>query len=452
MSLLKYYSILKKTHGLTDEIMEQIGDDCFCLIIPDASSNDLEQCKELHKNITILILDHHNCSNPNITNYAVVVNNQMSDKVENKALSGTGVTWKFITAYCLKYEPETKWYQQLIDMVAIANIADVMDMTQHENRAINNWGLSNITNPFLKELCDKYIKGDITPDSITWNISPKINAVCRSNNQEAKGLMFNAFVGNEMDYKKVIKILNSCHSKQKEVVKEIYEEIISKYPLKSDDTIRFNSCESTPYTGLVANKLVNYYGKPVFLFHKHNDEYRGSCRSPFDIRSTIKNSGLITICEGHDGAFGIGFKQENEHLLREYCNNLKVNTGVNVVHSFMANNIPYDIFGYFNQWDYLWGTGVKSPKFHIKGIVINNKDIRQLGTRSTIKFTYCGIDYIKFFCNQSDIRNFHIDSNKCDLMLEVIGDLEVNEYRGYKNKQVKIDKFEATMIERGGVW
>ena len=53
-----------KTHGLDDDIV--ISDDTKLLIIPDAGTNDTEQCRELsEKGMDILILDHHESEEKN---------------------------------------------------------------------------------------------------------------------------------------------------------------------------------------------------------------------------------------------------------------------------------------------------------------------------------------------------------------------------------------------------
>ena len=75
-----------KGHGLTDEIMGQINDDCSMVWLPDAGTNDIEQCEILHdKGIKVLITDHHQQSvnNP----YATIINNQISENVNNKNLA-----------------------------------------------------------------------------------------------------------------------------------------------------------------------------------------------------------------------------------------------------------------------------------------------------------------------------------------------------------------------------
>ena len=53
-----------KAHGLSDDI--EICKDTKLLIIPDAGTNDIDQCAELReKGIDVLILDHHEAEKEN---------------------------------------------------------------------------------------------------------------------------------------------------------------------------------------------------------------------------------------------------------------------------------------------------------------------------------------------------------------------------------------------------
>ena len=87
-----------KKHGLTENVMNILafGDKPKLLWIPDAGTNDVEQCKILKEeyNYTIVISDHHLCSQYNP--YAIIVNNQISPNVINKEGCGATVTWHCI--------------------------------------------------------------------------------------------------------------------------------------------------------------------------------------------------------------------------------------------------------------------------------------------------------------------------------------------------------------------
>ena len=94
-----------KKHGLNDDIMEQIKDDCTLLWIPDANASKSEYIKKL--NCKIIQTDHHAVLP---LDGVISINNQYSPKIQNKCLSGAGVTYKFIMYCCQKQND--KFYEE----------------------------------------------------------------------------------------------------------------------------------------------------------------------------------------------------------------------------------------------------------------------------------------------------------------------------------------------------
>lgn len=140
------YSIhQRKAHGLSDDIT--IPKETKLVLLPDAGSNDIEQCKKLkQQNVDIIILDHHEIEKANP--YAIVVNNQSSKDYSNKNLSGVGIVYKFLQA--LDEEEWTDYANNYIDLVALGNISDSMDIREYETKYLIEKGLYNIQHPFLK--------------------------------------------------------------------------------------------------------------------------------------------------------------------------------------------------------------------------------------------------------------------------------------------------------------
>ena len=93
---LEYRMHSGKQHGLEDIIGElEEGNSLPSLVIlPDASSNDYEYHTRLkNMGVNVLVLDHHEADYE--SEDAIVVNNQLSENYENKALTGAGVVWQF---------------------------------------------------------------------------------------------------------------------------------------------------------------------------------------------------------------------------------------------------------------------------------------------------------------------------------------------------------------------
>ena len=100
-------------HGL---IVDTIPKDVKLVVAPDSSSNDYEQHKILkEQGIDVLVLDHHEADK--VSEYACVINNQLSKNYSNKNLSGVGVVYKFcqyIDKIC-----NLEYADNLLDLVAV---------------------------------------------------------------------------------------------------------------------------------------------------------------------------------------------------------------------------------------------------------------------------------------------------------------------------------------------
>lgn len=421
-----------KQHGLSDDIMEQIGDDCDFLIIPDAGSNDIEQCKELsERGIKILILDHHEVETKNP--YAIVINNQSSPNVTNKDLCGTGVVFKFVSHYM----GDAAWYNDSIGFVAIANVADSMSMASYENRTFNEFGLNLIRHPFIKAMYKEFVRGNIiTPKDIGWSIAPKFNAVCRGNNQELKRAIFEAMTLQRSDYDELIVRLKEAHSEQSAETARLFA--------KAKDNIAFRGkvglqiIESSPYTGLVANKILSHTHLPILLLHDTGDGYAGSARSPVDLRKTLQDSGLVDFAQGHERAFGVSFPKDGAADFLTYLDGLDLNcepVEEVVIDTDTVLDIPDDMYRFAAEYKELFGNDVPEPKVCLR-TKVREKDIKHIG-KNGIKFKVGMTDVIKWVTNE-ELR----DSLGGEHEVEIIGVPDLNEWNGRTFKQMIVDKME----------
>ena len=436
-----------KIHGITQDVLDCVyNNKCSLLIVPDAGSSDYEQHKQLQdNNIDILILEHHESEYE--TPYATIINNQLSKNVKNKSACGASITYKFIS-YCEKqFGRKMGW--KYIDLCACGLIGDVMSLVPLENRTYVYFGLRHITNPFLKYLYDNLIDKDIIiPKDVAFSLVPKINALIRENIDEHKYLLLKCFVEDleEDKYKEMLNICLNAHKQQKKIVEEMYNKILPT--IDDSDKVIFGFTEKSAYTGLICSKLSEKYSKPTLLIYLNKDEYFGSARSTIPFKDILGDSELMTVNSGHSTAFGVGFKEKDLDKLKEYCNSLELNKDMvyNVTQSFLPNKIPKHLFTEFNDYNELWGKGIIKPQFHISNININSDDIRVMGkTKTTIKFNYKGIDYIKFFVSHIDQEQiYHIGENK-DLLINIICEFSLNIWNGRVTPQAIIDKIEVNL-------
>ena len=177
-----------KEHGLKD-IIEEIFTDypsTKLVICPDSSSNDWNEHQQLKQaGIDCICLDHHEIENVELidSDPAIIVNVQLED-YPNKALTGAGVAYKFISAFedlIVHGNQPTEF----MDLCALGNIGDMGNYKELEIRAVVNVGLSDIRNPFFYSMAKKndfsiQKMNGINYYSMAFYVVPFINAICRS--------------------------------------------------------------------------------------------------------------------------------------------------------------------------------------------------------------------------------------------------------------------------------
>lgn len=432
----KIYFHSGKQHGLHDKIEEIIQDNLSFIIIPDAGTNDVEDCKlikENNKQCDILILDHHEVLYEN--SYATIVNNQLGNV--NKALSGAGVTYKFIQAYSFFKGILAPSYE---DIVAVSIVSDICDLTSLENRAFLYYGFKYPENLFIINLFNTVCKyRGVCPEAIGWDISPLANALARMGDQEYKTFFFECLTGRRNDYENSIKEMKRIKRKQDELVKQITNEIESSLNLDHKVIIGFTDPENKEIIGLIANKFTGKYRKPTILLREMNSTtWTGSLRSPVDLLETINESKLAQ-CMGHGAACGITVKKANLNKLAKFLDNLnlEVDPEYDVAGELSLNQITLNLAKDIINNKTLWGKNIEKPQFYI---TLDNPIVNIFKKNTTtIKLTQNGINFIKFFCSNDMIEQFENLNNK---IVNLIFEIDVNVYNGVESPQCNIVEYE----------
>ena len=471
-----------KGHGLSDtidkilEIKDTSDDTVRFVILPDSSSNDYEYHERLgEEGIKCLVLDHHIVEpDTHFSDYAIIVNNQLSPSYQNKDLCGAGVTWQFCR-FIDKYEG-TSYADEYIDLAALGIISDMMSMLSLENRYIVHTGLKNIQNYFFKALCEKQafsMGGKITPISVAFYITPLINAMIRAGSMEEKERCFTAFIdghqlvpsqkrGAKGTFEELaIESARECtnaRAKQNRVLDKVVEELeikIAKHDLLSNKIlfIRLDDEDFPPeLNGLCAMKLAAKYQRPTIVARLNNEgEIKGSSRGLNESELTsfknfMDNSGYFTFTAGHDNACGIGILDKNLAAFHNYANKELANVDfgenwyeVNFERIAADQDIEQLIYN-IAEHDDLWGQGNSEPLIHIKDINITKNDIRIMGKdNSTVKIEKFGIAYMKF--HAKDMIE-ELSKYPGEIKLEVVGRANVNYWGGYATPQIFISNYQ----------
>lgn len=319
-----------KQHGLSDKDIK-IEDGISLVVIPDAGTNDLKEMEELYnRGIDVLVIDHHELEGK-YPEHCILINNQTSNRVKNKQLSGAGVVYKFLCAFSDYYYLDTP--EEYLDALAIANIADVMDMRSEETRYFVKRGLENIRNPFIKALIEEKkfdLDGKLNINSVGWTISPLVNGCIRSGSIIEKDSLYQAMMCyDEEECLKIAKTCKNVKSRQDSAVKRSMTKIENELKINEEDRIIIADSlgANKSFTGLIAGKLSSKYKLPCILYSVKDGLAQGSIRGlgEIDFKQDLINSEMIEYCIGHSLAAGIGFKIENKDKLLKYINDIYKN-------------------------------------------------------------------------------------------------------------------------------
>ena len=470
-----------KAHGLSDDI--ELPDDIELLIIPDAGTNDVKQCKKLNEiGINILILDHHESEKDNP--FALIVNNQMSERYDNKSLCGAGVVYKFLKA--LDDRLWNEYADDFLDLFALGNISDVMDMRSYETRYLTDLGLKNIQNKFLKALikAQEYSMNDIVNiHNIQWYITPVINAIIRIGSIEEKELVFRAFIEEDefFEYKKRATKNNPAQTIQKSIYdraarfcknsKQRQDKLrdkgleklsnqAKKFCKNSDETkillVDATDVLHEGLTGVVAIKMAENFNKPVILLKRHRSEggeevYGGSARnmnnSPIENLKDVINSTNVIKGQGHANAFGIvdlpiDKKEEATRILNDILKDVEYDTTYLVDYIFDIYEVDVNTIMQLSVFDNIICQGIEEPKIAVENIKLSRSEFEIFGKKEDIiSFTYNGIKYVQFKCKEGnqiyDFLQNAWDDNET-VTFNIVGKPSINEYNGIRTPQVII--------------
>lgn len=486
-----------KIHGIVIKNLEEYDFDL--LIIPDAGSEDIEQCKTLsqEKDVDILILDHHHFNKDNP--YAVLINCQ-DDTYPNKTLSGAGVVYKFIKEYDKKYG--FNYADECLDLVGMGLVADSMDLRNYETRYLALKGLKNIHNNFMLEFLakNKIEENSINFDFIGWKIAPFINATTRIGTAEERLDMIEAIIGNERtkEYqprrkhkedpkpeieiqtlqKAMIRETTNIKARQDKLVTkgmETLNERITSEKLNNNKVIIINGTDilEKSFTGLVANKLAGIYKRPIIILKKTKGVdgetvYGGSFRSydlfPVESLMDVLNGlGTFIMTGGHPNAGGFKIKEskleETQNKLNELFKDIEIEDVYLVDYEIPVGRLKEKQVLQVGQWEDIWGNTLKEPIFAITDIVIDVSAIQLLGDkRNLIKFEKVvgnnKITFIKTFSGEATYNMLTMKNhtglskkNNTKVKIDVIGKFALNRWNGCEFPQVEVIDFEAKEVK-----
>lgn len=451
---VQYFLPDRQTHGygLNKNVIQSAANQGVKLLITvDCGTTDLANVNLANSLAMQVIITDHHLLKENLPSAVAVVNPKRLEPTSPIFnLSGSGV------AYFLCRELLNQNEVEGLDLVAIATVADVVDLTG-ANRYLVKRGLEEIKknkNLGLASLIDCSGLKNIEEISSTYHlpfiISPRINAPGRLStpdislellltNEEEKA--------KELAYK--IELLNKERQKlQEKIFLQAKLYIAKEINLDDEKIIVLGERKwNRGVIGIVAQKLVEEFGRPVVLMELPEDDLSdalavGSCRSiyGFSICDALNHcSEILESFGGHNMAAGVSVKPENILNLRKKINDFAKNflTEDNLIPSLNIDTCLNLKDINFSLWYEICklepcGRGNSVPVFAFNNLFV--EDVKWVGGGQVLKLKLnqngCSLNAVSFY--QSNIKISKGDK------VNIAASLSLNNWNGNKNLELKI--------------
>jgi len=316
-------------YGISPQSINYAIDNGFTLIIAlDCGIKAVDKIADAkERGLEYIICDHHNPDDQVPPAFAVLDPKQPDCNYPNKELSGCGVGFKLLQAYCQKNNIEQDEIYDMLDLLVVSIASDIVPIVG-ENRVMAYYGLKKLnTNPGIGLQTIINLAGiadtEITISDIVFKIGPRLNASGRiehgkksvqilvSDDEEKSDL-----IGEEIDsFNEIRKTLD------RDITQEALDMIERSEDLKNmNSTVLYNRDWHKGVVGIVASRVTEQYYRPSIILTESNGLATGSARSvrDFDLYEAIgKCSDLLESYGGHMFAAGLTLKIENIPAFRQ---------------------------------------------------------------------------------------------------------------------------------------
>ncbi len=446
----------EEAYGLSKKVIDDFTKNGVKLIITvDCGiSNQAEVAHALEQGIETIVTDHH--LPPSSLPKAVAILNpkQVGDEYPYKELCGAGVAWKLARALGQANGLDDSWSKWLLDLVAIATVADMVPLTG-ENRALVYFGLKILRRTprlGLRHLVQRsgLLLSELTEDDIAFTIGPRLNSASRMSHANAALRLL--LTTDPREAESIVDHLEEKNQERRGAVDLILQNF---EPALSPVLVAGDASWSLGVLGLVASRLVERHNRPVFLWGKNGQgEIKGSCRSDGSVNvvelMTMIDSGKDFFANygGHAMAGGFSLAAGRELELAERLISVYPALASTVAATALVCeaevSLPNLSDETYNLIDQLrpFGIGNEKPIIFFPAVTLERwQSFGQTSNHLSLFLRQAGpsgdrrIKAIKFF---SRPEHLGLDQLESGAKIDVAAQLETSFFRGVRERRLRI--------------
>ena len=438
---------LEEGYGINNKALEEIknrGIDLIITVDTGITANDqVKYANEL--GLDVIITDHHEPSDEIPKAVAVIDAKRKNNQYPFNQLAGCGIAFKLTQAISIKRKLDPSKYLKNLDIVSIGTISDLVPLVD-ENRVIVKLGLMLVKqtkNIGLRKLLLKSQLKEVDSTSISFGITPRINAAGRLGNQYDA---LNLFITEDVkEAERLSEVLNSYNIERQKIGNKIYEEAISQLKDEEKNCIILGKEDwHHGVIGIVSSKITEKFNKPSILLCFENNIAKGSGRSVpgFDLYKAISSTKEYLLgFGGHTMACGLSLTVENfEKFKKEITKYIDENLDI----SKLEKEIYIDEILTIDDLDIEeikelkslepFGEENQEPIIMYENVEING--IRTLSENKHLKLSLKKNDKI------IDAIGFNLgelaEKYKIGDTIDIIGNIEINSFNGKDLIQIRL--------------
>lgn len=320
-------------HGISPASLEvalQGGADTVISVDCGISSFEAaEYCRG--RGVKLIVTDHH-LPDDTLPDVEAIVNPQLdAEGREFCSLCGAGVALKMLFSLSQRqpsHRTSRPAYKAVVGnavvLAAIATIADVMTLTQH-NRSLVSQALKmldGVTLPGLKVLIDRIsVKNGLRAEDLAFQLIPRLNAAQRLDQGH---LLWKLILADAEQAQSICEELDELNQRRRSLQKR-FSVLASDRCAQGQHMVSAKGTEwPERFCGLIANHLLNHHHKPAVVFHEGDALLHASCRAPkgYHLKNALDRcSDLLEGYGGHAQAAGFRVLPERADALLEELDN-----------------------------------------------------------------------------------------------------------------------------------
>ncbi|MBD5806032.1 single-stranded-DNA-specific exonuclease RecJ [Limosilactobacillus walteri] len=415
--------------------------------------------KVVESGVDVIITDHHELP-PDLPNATAIVHPRYPESnYPFPDLSGVGVAFKVAWALTGDFPVEQ------LDLVAIGEIADVVNVTD-ENHALISSGIQQLRQGMRPGLAALMSLANISPTNLTgqdigFGIAPRLNALGRIADANDGVQLLTSL--DEDEAQQLAKEVDQANKKRQELVANIMTEANQQAQSAQNQNRKVLVIVGKDWhqgvLGIVASRIMNETGKPTIIVSIDQNSpklAKGSGRSPesFNLFKALNaHRDIFSAFGGHPAACGLSLSIDNlstlEQAVEKETENQNFDPSIKQNLPIALTLTPEEISQQlYNDIQNIapFGPGNDEPIFNMNDVKVT--DVRTMG-------------------QEKQHLKFSIRSDKADLSVVAFGKgniasllssptgkisiafkISINEWRGRKNIQLMLEdlKIDGTVI------